>query len=729
VSAVRDVATPVDPEASARRGRRVPASDAAVSDVVGSILLAAITVGMSTILGILLFTFAGPTPTLQAELVVRIDPGSVGWGSGDERIEVLHRGGDPVLAENARISVRVGGTTTTYCEQGPPACTASLGSTFADGKLTIGETWFRTLNIPSGASVQVDAIVDNPATTQLLSTERLVANAVTTSPLCGGDTFAPTALTWIRSPGNVTALYTGNVTVTAVLTDDCWGVNPNVIPSLEWRIGNGSFNNVGAMTPVGFNQWRGVIPAQPWSSHVGSLLQYHAGPVMDLGGNVGNTADHSTTILADCSQDTTPPTITSLTHSPADVRSDTPGAVNVTIVANDGCVGVDEANLPVLRYRINDGTNPAYTIAAPMTFAGNATWTGTIPSPPWSGQAEKTLEYYVNEVRDKNGNMATSVINSDLVEGVYTYTYVNSFPNPPAAGTVTSFSNSQSASDSGAASSLTERGTPQLQQTLLFNANSVVSSTDWTNPGNVYASDDVYATTSPTCTNNAFCPNGLRVAVQDPATGQSGAITAVIVRAEVSVSPFSNDGFGLQACVTTQTPQCNTQTGALTGSGTDIVLSYDVTNLRPGGGAWTWSNIRDLEVIIFAYQSASKDGTWRVDRINVEVTYETTQYDMQIRHEFSGVPAGGGTRILQLRYYTNQADTFVVRVCQDSNPTCGTWTTRGTILNASSFTNWSYTLTAAEYNSGSPRIRFHDSDATGISQGILYLDYVRVATL
>lgn len=703
---------------------RFPGSEDGVSDVVGSVLMVGITVMTATALGLMLLSFQGPAKQIHVETAVTVDPGTGGWGTGDELVRIRHLGGDPMLGSKSEVVIKVGSATTRLTGSG-------LGSTWLDGVLTTGEVWDYRMTIAQGAPVSVFVIGGGTGPATLVSKSSIVAAATTSTNPCATDTAPPTVLQWSQSPSQVTGQTVGSVVVTAQVTDACYGANPSVTPSLFFRITpDPAFTNVGPMTSIGANQWRGTIPAQSWSSLVGRNLEYFIGVLTDLGGNAGNSATRSVTILLDCSSDTTPPTATSLTQNPTDVRSSTTGAVVVTVVVADDCAGVDSATPPKLLYRLNDATNPAFTDLGAMTVVSPTSWSGTIPSQVWATHAGKTLQYYVSGMRDRNGNLGTSATNSDLVDAINTYTYVAT--NTPVKGTVAAFANAQSASDSGAEASISEFNAGGSLSTQSFNANGIVSALGWTGATvtNVQASDDVRATYS---TANPTTANALRVALQDP-VGSSATVNQVVLYAEVSIINDPNDQFQLQACFAFGLcSQAGIGTApaapgtAITVGSTDTIIGFDITGLRPGGGTWSVTDTQNLEALVIQIQQGGNSGTWRVDRVWMEVTTSTNSFSTDIQMGWTGVPAGLSQNLELL--YRVTGDTFVVQVCQDALSTCGTWTTRGVALTATGSTPWTYVLTTAEYNAGAPRIRFLDSNPTGAVQGFLYLDYARVSTL
>lgn len=693
-----------------------------VSDVVGSILLVGITVMVAVALGLMLLSFSGPTKEVHVELAVSLDPGSGGWGTGDERVRVRHLGGDALLMEPSRVLIVVGSQD--YSRSG-----SALGSTWADGALSIGEMWEAQMNIPANAPVRVGVVGGGVGEPTLVSSQNLVASASTATNPCATDTQAPSVLQWSQNPSAVTGLTVGGVTVTAQLGDNCYGANPGVVPSLYWRVTPASaFTNQGPMTTAGTNRWTASIPAQNWASAVGQRLEYYIGPLTDLGGNSANSATVSNLIPANCSADVTAPTATSLTQAPVDVRSTTLGAVTVTVVVADDCSGVNTASPPRLYYRISTGTG-SFVDGGAMVLQSGTTWQGTVPDPLWATQAGRTLEYYVGGMQDLNGNVGVSTTRSDLVDVVSTHTFVTS--NTPVRGVVASFSNAQSATDLGAEASIAEASVAGSPSTQALNPNLVVSALGWSGASvtNLQASDGLRGTYG---LSNPSSANVLRVGFQDPSVS-AATVSKVVVYAELSIINDPNDQFQLQVCFTLGLCSAAgtglsppTPGASYTGTSSDVVVGYDVTGLRPGGGSWSNADLANVEGVVHLIQQGGNSGSWRVNRIWLEATSAFNTFDANVELSWTGVPAGA-TQTLDLRYRTT-GDTFNVQVCQDATVPCGTWATRGTALSAAGATSWTYVLTAAEYNSGAPRIRIVDVTPAGNTQGYLYLDYARVAT-
>ncbi len=559
-----------------RGGRRTMGRDrAAASDIVGSILLVAITVVSMMSLAFVIYSQDGPEERTHADLSMRLKAGAGGWGTGDEEIVITHTGGEALRNEFTTIRVMIGGTLTEYLA-------GSLGAGFADGKLTIGEVWNTTDTVASSSDVAVDIIV-------------------------AGD-------------------------------------------------------------------------------HSSLLFSAKSSP--DLGGS--------------CSSDITPPYVSLWVQSPADVNGMTNGTVLVRATLTDACSGVEPTAVPNLYYRINDGTDPAFTDGGAMTSLGLDRWEATIPDLLWPTHPNEKLQYYVGGLQDALGNAGSSVVRSDNIEPVLAITYVDSHTGGP--GTIADFANLQAFDDlNGTLSEGLASGT-----TLFLDADSVLSNNGWNDAANSYASDDAYAWVSAD-------GRTIRYGMEAPPPS-GGTITSVVINVEGHITDFGNDQWRVWPCLAAV---CGTD-AVYAGSATDQTIAYNVTTLRPGGGSWTWSDLDDLEMQIKTQKSGGRDGTWKIDKVWAEIDTDGSTYQVDMVTDFVGVTAGSNYTLQML--YRVTGDTFDVQVYDN-----GTWNTRGASLTAATATLWTYQLQGGEYNGGAPSVRFldHTNDAT---QGTVILDYIRVVT-
>lgn len=266
---------------------RTQARDRAVSTVVGTLLMALLTVTMALALSdFVRESMPEPGSEDRWDFGASLVPGESRWGDGDEQVRVLHRGGPALHAEHTRIRIEVGGDASTY--EG-----ASLGSAFDDGTFTIGERWRKNLTVHPGENVAVRIILTEPRS-RVISDAQLKAGVGD----CDDDKAPPYLEALSQDPSDLDSGHAGAVTVTATLQDACVGVDANATPHLEYRVGNGStFQDAGAMTKISTTSWRGEIPepTDGWASHENKTLTYHLDPIEDLANNTGtseNTTDH-----------------------------------------------------------------------------------------------------------------------------------------------------------------------------------------------------------------------------------------------------------------------------------------------------------------------------------------------------------------------------------------------------------------------------------------------------
>ncbi|HLF16935.1 MAG TPA: type IV pilin N-terminal domain-containing protein, partial [Candidatus Thermoplasmatota archaeon] len=208
---------------------RRDAGDAAVSDVIGSILLVAITVLTVGAFALLLFAFDGPRDVPQTNLAVTVQPGNGNWGNGDERIVIHHLGGDALTEGGIRIAYSVNSGAVTSVSG------SALG--FLQGQFKIGDTWTSpVLTLQSTDVVHVNVVAQAKNSGEaLLASLNIIPAQVSAGSTCPFDSTAPSG-SWLQSPSDVTILTSSAITVTLTVTDDCAGPDPAAIPHVFWGI-------------------------------------------------------------------------------------------------------------------------------------------------------------------------------------------------------------------------------------------------------------------------------------------------------------------------------------------------------------------------------------------------------------------------------------------------------------------------------------------------------------
>ncbi len=409
-----------------------------------------------------------------------------------------------------------------------------------------------------------------------------------------------------------------------------------------------------------------------------------------------------------CATDTKGPTAT-FEQTPADL-SVTNGNQSVTIKATllDQCSGVNETAVPQLHYTLSTGS------PINMTSTGIRTWQATVPAPPtgWNGSGGQTFSYYLTNMKDKAGNTANTSTEDDYIQSTApATTYVNNYTI--TFGSVANWNNSRAAGDAAHATLTT--GQSGSSGTTTLNADSIVRNhPKWNDEEKAYAPGGGEAKYE----RNIAQP--IRYGTQD-GSGGSGAISSVTLYIHQKIPNHINDGWQLGVCIY---GTCSKPSNFIEGTSTLTTLSYDVTALRPGGGNWKWSDLKDIEIQItprVIYDSTNEhdqDDNLRVDHAYIKIGYQPTQ-DLKIDADFPTIP-NSGIWDLELRYRAS-GETFRVLVWNGSS-----WNPRPQLLGSTIFTDWTTELTTAEYNGGAPQIRFESLQTKPLAGGELHIDYIRV---
>jgi FlaG/FlaF family flagellin (archaellin) len=136
--------------------------DGAVADIVGSILLVGITVVCAALMSLLIFAFKGPVASPHASLSIVESPGTGGWNTGDEFIQITHTGGMSLQASSTVVSYTVnGGSVTKFTG-------TALGWTA--GKLAIAQVWGSPTTTLKVTDKVVVTVVTTGGQSQLLAT-------------------------------------------------------------------------------------------------------------------------------------------------------------------------------------------------------------------------------------------------------------------------------------------------------------------------------------------------------------------------------------------------------------------------------------------------------------------------------------------------------------------------------------------------------------------------------
>lgn len=265
--------------------RRIRSSDAAVSDVVGSMLLVGITVVVMAGVAVVILSIDGPQDEQRADLDIQASPGLAGWGTGDESILLTHQGGEALTSSSIDVVLLVNQVPTYFSG-------ATLGVPWDDGTFSIGESWLHQFLIDMDDRIEVMVV-------QAGTDGRVMASGVLRAGGgldCSSDVTPPTVQTWIVAPADINAGTNGPASVTAMLRDDCSGPSDTDIPHLQYRLDGGAWTDTGAMSLASPGKWTGSIPDLGWSTLSGQLLEMRVAGMVDLAGNAADSTPRADNI-------------------------------------------------------------------------------------------------------------------------------------------------------------------------------------------------------------------------------------------------------------------------------------------------------------------------------------------------------------------------------------------------------------------------------------------------
>ncbi len=417
-----------------------------------------------------------------------------------------------------------------------------------------------------------------------------------------------------------------------------------------------------------------------------------------------------------CVDDETPPTAV-FSQEPANLEALTGlSPLNVTAFLIDTCNPVDETANPTLEFNLGLGSPLV------MTPQGGNVWTASIQPPVggWATVATQTLNYQAKGMADVLGNVGNSAVASDYIEPIPpTRTYVDSAVN--IIGTHTNLDAAKNPDDLNAAAILTEGPGGGTGGTVTLYGNTVVYSQDWESPDR--AADGL---------NNKYAKykqsvsSPLELSLPDAAPS-SNQILRVVVKGSGYINNHVNDGWQLNACTA---GGCTQVSGVLaaTKQPTESTFSYDITNKRPGGGPWTWTDINQLtvraypKVVFDPVKFNQNDGDWLLNALWAEVDHGPG-YDMNIEFHWQGIPASANHN-LELNYLVD-GGSFRVQIWDSG---ASTWYDRGSVLNSASLQPWTLAINANEWNNGDTKIRFRSLQNDPGTPANLHIEYARVTS-
>lgn len=141
--------------------------DSGVSEVIGTLLLLGITVALFFVAFAWASTFRPPERAPYAELSAYLNDGGDGWGNGNERILIAHRGGEPLLQDNTEVMITIDESPIRY---------GGKDLKFSDGFFYLGEVWRSTgerIGLDSTVYVSVVCYMESGALA-ILPEQRLI---------------------------------------------------------------------------------------------------------------------------------------------------------------------------------------------------------------------------------------------------------------------------------------------------------------------------------------------------------------------------------------------------------------------------------------------------------------------------------------------------------------------------------------------------------------------------
>ncbi len=436
------------------------------------------------------------------------------------------------------------------------------------------------------------------------------------------------------------------------------------------------------------------------------------------------TSARQTVGKTSCVTDVAPPTAF-VTQQPSNIEAVTSGNVTITAVLVDACNGVDTATAPSLVYTVGQGS-PVL-----MTHAGGTTFVGVIAAPAggWANAAGDTVTYQLTGMRDGIGNVGDSATQTDLVDPFPPQTFAPTTATP-GPGQFLDFQNAQNDTDNGAFASLVEGYSTAPNATMTLRGNAVAQASNWESEneavkgtselGNNYAkykfsNEDTYTANLPS-------PGSPTTTVKQVKIHGSGYIKDTQV----------NDGWRLTGCLPTGCTQISAVFTAASAPAGNPTFTYDITDLRPGGGAWTWADIENLQVrvtptvVTDGTNGNANDGQWHLDNLWATVLHGPG-YEGSVKFTWAPSVPTPSDNFVQLRYAAI-GEQYKVEVRDPTQPT-ETWNLRGGPLTATgTMQSWSTSLTDNEWNSGAVEIRIVSLQTSPTVQSTLKLDFIRVTS-
>lgn len=638
---------------------------AAVSDVIGSMLLVAVTVGATAGFGLLILNIEGPPPVIHVALEATIGPGADGdWGPGDAELRLGHLGGMPLPDDGLNVQL-------VY----PNGGAITFEPTFIGGALVIGQEWVQVISAEENQEINIRVFIDGGRASQFLleTGDTAVSGTFFLETFVNGrtvvnGTVASFAGAKSANDGDLAALLSEEDTsgappaeISGQSTSDSGALNPGnvlvaddqyaTLPDANDWVQAATFPNPPSspvtQVLIGFDGLKTVAPSNV--AHQVTVQNHRAG---------GNTI--STPLVAAQAGHFY---IAAIANGDGTERSVT-GVNGLSLVWSQVAAQCNSRNTGCIEVWRGTGIATAGVVTA--SFSGNVD-DSAIAVSGYSGVnlANPILDSTADE-HPSDGSQPWSSSPVNGVNGGLLYVALNGHNRE-----ATSWSN------------------PTEQRASVGQANEV-----W-----LLAADGGSV-------DGANTASGTLVGGSDDWHLVALTLNPAPVGSTTATISYSLSG----------TPSANTRTVTLTESEQEFV--HDVTADR----AWATSDMAQLAVRVTASTTGGAD--IEVDHIFVRVTTASgaATFSLNMTLDFTGIPSGDHE--LQMRYRLNPAgESYTVEVGDGT-----TWRSCPGTLSAVAYAVYPCTLLASDINSGAMKVRLRDADVTSTSQSAIELEYARVTT-
>lgn len=498
------------------------------------------------------------------------------------------------------------------------------------------------------------------------------------------------------------------------------------------RINNDTHEYSGAM--LGFSDDRLDLGERWTANHIiGFNDRVETSIVVASGsGNAILAGSSVVTGQTECSSDVKgPAAIFGQTPDNLDVQLAT-SPVTIEAIVTDACSAIDQGVDPVIDFWF-DTEDPQSRVMAP---SGTDRWSYVIDplAEPtivsWSNHGLRDFQYRVRGMADVLGNTGDSDVVTDLVDPLPpTYYYVEK--GMAGLGAIINFPLMQNGTDNGAAAQLTEATTSE-NQTNIQTFGEALSMVDpfpanheeWKDEDRILGDEDNEAKyqEDPHPSNYP-----MRIEMADPTTTLEKVVAVKVgVQGQIDSDDPIDDGWRLQICWTGEPitgATCSVKSPTLPATEATQWHEYDFTNFRPGGGTWTVADLANVDIVLEGVVVGGiRDGDWEAQRVRLNVTVGPG-YDMDHEFRWENNTIAPSTNTLEMRYWAS-GGAFEVLVWDGSS----SYVKKGADLAAATATQWSVSLTNAEWANGNPRVIIQSLTSQPASQAKLHVDYMRVTS-